>query len=458
MLEPKTGCVVILPSLTLRADYLAQVPGIADYEERMLFYILALGSPDLSVIYLSSRPPSPALVAYYLSFLPNPSSAAQRLHLISPEARSGLPLTQQILREPETLAKIRDLIASQNGPSYIVPFNVTPIEEELSRYLGLGLYGPPSGAVALGDKSSGRELAESCGVPTIPGCGGLRRRADIENAMRELMNRSGADTFVLKVNDSHAGFGNVLLTLPASGEVSLSTCKATFPVRGQTWDATLEAVRERGAVLEVLLPTTGLCSPSVAVSILPSGRVSVVGTHDQILSGPLNQTYWGCTHPARESYRSVIEGYASSLGAALAERHVRGLIGIDFVVSNADSPKAKTYFCEFNLRLGGTTHPLGIAIQLAGLRNQPPGDTGCYSATDRLESPALRERPPELIIDRLTTSGLGYSPVTGQGAILHLVRSAGSAGKIGVTCLGKDRDDALRRMDEVHALFGAQPW
>ena len=63
------GTIVVLPSLSFPPSELRKIVGIQYYEERMLFVLLLLGNPRLSVVYLTSQPVEPAIVDYYLGFL-----------------------------------------------------------------------------------------------------------------------------------------------------------------------------------------------------------------------------------------------------------------------------------------------------------------------------------------------------------------------------------------------------
>jgi hypothetical protein len=66
------------------------------------------------------------------------------------------------------------------------------------------LFGGPASAALPGGKSAGREL----GIPVVPGMGNLRLPDEIAQAIQFLGMMPGAHRYVLKLNDSHAGFGN----------------------------------------------------------------------------------------------------------------------------------------------------------------------------------------------------------------------------------------------------------
>src|ERR1044072_4208099 len=62
--------VVIVPSLTLDAEILKTVKGVAHYEERMLCMLMLLRMPRTKVIYITSVPVDSSIIDYYLHLLP----------------------------------------------------------------------------------------------------------------------------------------------------------------------------------------------------------------------------------------------------------------------------------------------------------------------------------------------------------------------------------------------------
>ena len=75
-LDLDDGTVVVVPSLTFPVAELRKIVAIQHYEERLLYLLLLLGRPGVHVVYLSSLPIDPAVVDYYLAFLPDPAGAS----------------------------------------------------------------------------------------------------------------------------------------------------------------------------------------------------------------------------------------------------------------------------------------------------------------------------------------------------------------------------------------------
>ena len=60
---------VIVPSLTLDPTEMAKIPGIAFYEERLLFLLMRLRNPRAHVVYVTSQPIHPMVIDYCLQLL-----------------------------------------------------------------------------------------------------------------------------------------------------------------------------------------------------------------------------------------------------------------------------------------------------------------------------------------------------------------------------------------------------
>ena len=176
-----------------------------------------------------------------------------------------------------------------------------------------------------------------------------------------------------------------------------------------------------------------------------------ISTHDQILGGPGDQVFLGCSFPAREEYRLRISEAAIRIGEVLATYGVVSRFAIDFLVWR-DAPDAELSLAalEINLRMGGTTHPF-LALQFltggkldraTGLFYSPTGLAKYYRATDNLRSDSYRGLLPEDVIDILTENRLHYSHSTDSGVLFHLIGAVSEFGKLGLTAIGNSREEA----------------
>jgi hypothetical protein len=462
LLEPTSGLVIVLPSLTLPADELRRLSGIWHYEERLLFLLLLLRDPGLRLLYLSSAPIDEAIVDYYLDLLPDPVGARGRLELVSLEDPAPRPLTLKLLERPDIIECVRQRGAMSND-AWLTPFNVTALEQRFADLVGLPIYGPDASLEHLGSKSEARRIGRAAGVPVVDGAEDIATPRDLERAVASLRARRpvGVEAVVLKLNDSFSGQGNAVLDVrdparPLAGS-------ARFSATSETWTSFLAKMASRGAVVEELLQAQGMRAPSVLVRISPSGRAETVATHDQILGGPNGHVYLGCRFPADERYRSALQDCGEVVGAALAERGVVGYLGVDFFFL-PDPGGGTLVLGEINLRLGGTTHPFGMALlATSGVYDRRTGviraggRDKAYVATDNYFAASLVGRPPAEVIDRVRRLGLAFSTGAGTGAILHLLGAVPHHGKLGFVCVADSIHEAEALYADLSDVLG-RPW
>ncbi len=452
------GTILVLPSLSFPSEELRKIVGIQHYEERMLFLLLLLRNPELQVVYLSSLPIDEAIVDYYLSFLPDPADARRRLVCLAVEDPAPRALTAKLLARPELIEQARGL-ADGTPDGYVLPFNVTHLEQEFAERVGLPLYGPRPELVRLGSKTGSRRAARVAGVPMIDGWEDLRSLEEVEQAVRRLRGRTPPppEAVVVKLNEGFSGQGNAIVDL-RTWRGRLLECDTTFGAGEESWPSFQGKIAEGGAVVEELVRVPGTVSPSVQLRVAPNGAVHLVSTHSQVLGGPGGQVYLGCRFPADDGYRLEIQRWALRVAEVLAARGVIGLFGIDFIVVPAPAG-VDTYVSEINLRIGGTTHPFWMALLVTQGRYDPAtgqlvagGQPKAYLATDNLKSDRLVGQSPTQVVARIAEAGLAYDHRTRTGATVHLLGALHEYGKLGVTCIADSPDGAdnlYRRLRRV---------
>ncbi|MGH9282618.1 MAG: peptide ligase PGM1-related protein, partial [Acidimicrobiales bacterium] len=423
--DPATGTLVVLPSPTFAVSELRKITGIHFYEERMLFLTLLLRTPELRMVYLTSLPVDEAIVGYYLRFLPDPEDARRRLVLLTLDDPSPLSLTEKLLHRSDLIEQVRALAGPADG-AHVLPFNVTWAEHDLMEALGLPIYGADPHLVPLGSKSGSRQVAQRAGVGVLPGQEDLFAVEDVEAAVAAIRaGRPEARSVVVKLNDGFSGQGNAVLHLDGLAS-PLPASDTTFCAGDESWPSFAAKIAQGGCIVEELVESGGIVSPSVQVRIAPTGTFEVISTHDQVLGGPGNQVYLGCRFPAGPAYRLEIQSAALAVAEVLAGDGVIGSFGIDFIV--VPGPPLQVYLSEINLRLGGTTHPYWMTRLATGAvydRDRGElvagGRPRCYVATDNLKFEKLVGRTPAEVIDAVDRSGLAFDPATGTGVTLHLM-------------------------------------
>jgi hypothetical protein len=449
--ELDEGFVAVLPSISFPSEELRKIVAIQHYEERLLCLLLLLRNPRLRMLFITSmRVPEP-IVDYYLGFLDDPRSAADRLFVLSLGDPAPRALTEKVLEDPYAAKRIRELAADAEN-SYILPFNVTALEARLSDITGVPLYGCPLELVSLGSKSGSRRVAKQAGVPVLPGAEDLYALDDVMAAIEALRREQGGrGAAVIKLNDGFSGQGNAIVEL-ASAESPIESSPITFCASEESWETFGPKIEESGAIVELLLRDPDLASPSVQMRILPDGSDEILSTHDQLLGGQDDQVYLGCRFPASERYRVAIQDHARRIAKVLSKAGVIGQFAMDFVIT----PQQQVYLSEINLRMGGTTHPFLMARHATrGDYDEESGELvthlgpRCYLATDNLKSPAYVGLDPVVVMEALRGAGLAFDRSTQSGILLHLLGAVRAYGKLGATCVGESTVVA----DELYALL-----
>jgi PGM1 C-terminal domain len=248
---------------------------------------------------------------------------------------------------------------------------------------------------------------------------------------------------------------------PGTAMQSLQSSRTTFCAPQESWDSFAGKIREAGAVVEELLRGPGVVSPSVQLRITPGGVPRVVSTHDQVLGGPNDQVYLGCRFPADARYRETIQEAAMAAADVLAANGVIGFFGIDFFAVPVEGG-FRVFLAEINLRVGGTTHPFGMAAlasdgdyHAGSGEMRAAGRTKCYVSTDNLKSARLAGMAPEGVIRLLDHHGVLFDHATRTGTTLHLLGALREHGKMGVTCVGDSPEEAEERYREIVATLAS---
>ena len=211
----------------------------------MLFLLLLLADAETRVVYVSSVAIDPAIVDYYLRFLPDPDDARARLALVDAGDPAIGSLSAKLLRDPSALDRLRAAVGSPPDTpatrAYMLPFNVTPAESELAAALGIPLLGPRPDLVRLGSKSGSRQVAAAAGVRYLTGAEDLFSLKAVAAAIADVQAvRPEAEAVVVKLNNGFAGQGNAIIELgglaeplPASATVFCAPEESLGVVRGQ---------------------------------------------------------------------------------------------------------------------------------------------------------------------------------------------------------------------------------
>ena len=460
--------ILVVPSLSLDQQELKKIQGVHYYEERLLVSIIRLRNPRTRLVYVTSQPLHPSIIDYYLELLPGiPSAHARdRLTLFSTYDSSDKPLTQKILERPRLIQRIQHALKSQD--TYMVCYNSTSLERELSVKLDIPLLALDPDLLYWGTKSGSRQIFAECGVPYPDGSELTKSSDELAAAAAELWERQPSlQRMVIKLNEGFSGEGNALLDLAplaefapgkASHQTRVSALRDRFPhlrfqCATEVWEHFQQRINELGAIAEAFIEGSNKRSPSVQGRITPFGEVEILSTHDQVLGGVDNQIFLGCVFPADETYRLQLQEIGRKVGENLAQKGALERYSVDFIAvpqpPEADSPWA-LYAIEINLRKGGTTHPF-MALKLLtggclnpndGMFYSSHGQAKFYRASDNVQHESYRGLLPDDLMDIIVSQQLHFNASAGVGAAFHLIGCLSEYGKLGLTSIGNSPEEA----------------
>jgi hypothetical protein len=469
--------ILVIPSFSIDQRVGQKVAGFLHYEERLLFSLIRLRHPKTRLIYVTAQPLSRMIIDYYLQLLPGIpfTHARNRLLLLNTHDNSFKPLTRKILDRPRLVERIRR--ALRHDRAYMVCFNSTHLELELSLQLDIPMFACRPDLLYWGSKSGSREIFGEGQIPHPDGSLQVKTVKDLlyEGAM--LWERQPNLTrVVVKLNEGFSGEGNAVLDLrPQSKTIDPRTISIaermiliekglqtmSFQARAETWPNFSSRISELGAIVEAFIEGEEKRSPSVQGYITPTGEAKILSTHDQILGGPDGQIYLGCRFPADPAYRLQLQELGLRVGEILARKGAIERYGVDFVaVRHPDTWVWELQAIEINLRKGGTTHPF-MTLKLltngrydveTGLFFSEPKQEKYYIASDNLQKPQYQGLLPDDLMNIIAKHRLHFDSSTKTGTVFHLMGALSEFGKLGLTCIGNSSEEAeaiYRRVESV---------
>lgn len=486
----RSSCdILVIPSLSLDQRELKKIEGVHHYEERLLFSLIRLRNPQTRLIYVTSQPLHPSIIDYYLQLLPGIpfSHARDRLLLFSTYDSSLKPLSQKVLERPRLVERIRRALCPG---AYMICFNSTPLERDLSLQLNVPLYALDPKLLPWGTKAGSRRIFAECEIPHPDGSDEVWNSEDLAEAAVQLWERQPhLKRMVVKLNEGFSGEGNALLDLrPIQTEISVATTgrervaliqrqfeRLSFQAKQETWSNFSSRIPELGAIVEAFIEGADKRSPSVQGRIVPNGEVEILSTHDQILGGPDAQIYLGCRFPAEEPYRMQLQELGRRIGQSLADKGALERYGVDFLaIPQPSTGEWEIQAIEINLRKGGTTHPFmtlrfltnGRYELSTGLFYSQQGRPKYYIATDNLHKERYQGLLPNDLMDIIAHHQLHFDTSTETGTVFHLMGCLSEFGKLGVTSIGNSPQQAEEIYnkvvkvldDETQTRSGQDPW
>lgn len=464
ILENDDQDILVIPSFSIDQEVGKKVIGFLHYEERLLFSLIRLRNPLTRLIYITAQPLSPIIIDYYLQLLPGIpfSHARERLLLLTTYDSSQKPLTEKILERPRLINKIKNFL--RPNKSYMVCFNSTILEQELSVKLNIPLLASSPELLYWGSKGGSREIFTNCNILHPDGS---QLVYNIDDLIREttllLIRKPYLNKVVIKLNEGFSGEGNAVLDVSGIsalflGDLSLEKKQnlvaqiiheAKVQGVGDTWLTFCDRISKLGVIVEEFIEGKIKFSPSMQGYITPSGKVEIISTHDQILGGEDGQIYLGCRFPAQEDYRLPLQELGLKVGLELAKKGAMERFSVDFLAIKEEE-KWTLYAIEINLRKGGTTHPFMTLKFLTngnyncedGLFYSPEEKAKYYMASDNLQKPQYHGLLPYDLMDIIAKHHLHFDSSTKTGTLFHLMGALSEFGKVGLTSIGNSWEEA----------------
>ena len=458
--------ILVIPSFSIDQRVGKKVAGFLHYEERLLFSLIRLRNPQTRLVYITAQPLSPIIVDYYLQMLPGVpfSHARERLFLLTTYDGSLKPLTEKILERPRLVAKIKDFL--RPNKSYMVCFNSTDLEQELSLKLNIPLLASNPQLSHWGSKSGSREIFANCQLDFPDGSQLVHTTEELIQETTALLTRQPhLNKVVIKLNEGFSGEGNAVLDVSSIKSVfsddssstqspleSVTKIISQAKVQGddETWQSFSTRIPELGVIVEAFIEGEVKYSPSVQGYINPAGEVEILSTHDQILGGDDGQVYLGCSFPARDEYRLRLQELGLKVGQELAKKGAIERYGVDFLAVKEEDEQWTISAIEINLRKGGTTHPfMTLKFLTNGDYNYDDGlfysldkKPKYYLASDNLQKPQYHGLLPYDLMDIIAKHRLHFDSGTRTGTVFHLIGALSEFGKLGLTSIGNSWQEA----------------
>jgi len=250
----------------------------------------------------------------------------------------------------------------------------------------------------------------------------------------------------VKLDEGFSGEANAIIELDGAPKSGVEAWAHTHliglltPIApGMTAERFVEKLRSMTGIVEAFIESEVKHSPSVQSRIDPLGRIEVISTHEQVLSGSTGQVYEGCTFPADPAYRRDLQEAGLRVGTELASCGALGRFSVDFV-SVPTEHGWEHFALEINLRKGGTTLP-SLVLQFltdgsydidTGAYRSALGSELCYYASDNVQSDRYRGLLPEDVFDIIVCDGLHFDQARQLGTVFHIIGAVSEYGKLGM--------------------------
>ncbi|MGK0366878.1 MAG: hypothetical protein ACI9QD_000008 [Thermoproteota archaeon] len=466
----KEHTIVVVPSLSIKEEALKNIVGIIHYESRALWEILRASNKNTNIVFVSSLPIKNEAKNHFFKSLPNPFDVKKRVKFISPNNESlDVNLGEKILSNPETLNEVKEAIKGKL--SYLSVFITTEIEHKLAKELNIPLYGHETSLSYYLTKSGNKKIFRESDVPF---CQSIEDIKSVDALMDSIVTLWGKyrslKRIMVKLDNGVSGIGNAILTLGKTwiefNQLDEKTKKnyllsklvsmkfQSDKINWQSYSLDIPT----GCIIEVFAEGESKNSPSAQGRILPSGKVEILSTHEQILD-ERGLTFLGSIFPANNNYKHILQDSCLKIGTKLSTLGFIGPFSVDFLITNDNGIK-RIYVIEINIRQGGTTHPYQTTKILTNSRYcdksallvNDSGEEVFYMSNDNLVHSELKGTKVSKFLEFMEDVQINYNQDSGEGVVFHLLGALTSNGKLGYTSIANSTERAQELSSEVIKL------
>lgn len=268
-----------------------------------------------------------------------------------------------------------------------------------------------------------------------------------------LLSKIKGRKIILKLDESAAGYGNKVLrfdeiTKNLSEKQAKKLIMARLNDKEIFPDKFIARIEEPngGAIIEEFIDCKNYASPASIYMIKGENDVTLHYTYDQLLGGLDAMVFQGSLGPIAKTEGNIGK-MSEQIGNYLSTQGVRGNVGTDFVVCDADQKGQKriAYAIENNVRMTGTSYPYYTFRTMLGVEQMK---RKYLKSFDDVKIPKISARAfREPLVKQFYQDFLRNHPdtlnlETGRGCLVH--NDIFRIGKLGLACVGDSKTDVIK--------------
>eukprot|EP01063_Lacrimia_lanifica_P014184 TRINITY_DN20824_c0_g1_i1.p1 TRINITY_DN20824_c0_g1~~TRINITY_DN20824_c0_g1_i1.p1 ORF type:complete len:929 (+),score=385.08 TRINITY_DN20824_c0_g1_i1:177-2963(+) len=472
--------VIHLPSLSYTPEQCHSIPFYDCCQNAQLARVLDLADSNVELVYISPFQIEPEALQYYMRLLQlaGVNDAYSRLQVIVPENHNRLPpglsLSKAVLFSQKNLRRLASIIKGKTA--YMVPGVVGKEDLHLAGKLDIPMISPdPTVAAHFASKSGAKRIFELADVVTPIGAYDMFEEGELLVILSKFMAEYPEyPRWLIKIDNEFNGRGLACVDVrrlrcleDEASRPDVATLrekiylelkdyigkrvKIITPHVYPEWGAFIRAFNKHGGVVEAC-PHDVISSPVANLYIHPDGAVQLLSVQEQLLS-PQYCTM-GASFPQTTVPHQAIRDASLSIGCVCYQKNITGYASVEFVAFKRGNQKRMwAVDLELSLTNNSLAHRLfqfTTASKMdpeTGLFHTPSGEAYHYVYSGLIYHPYIGALRHSVFFNRCKLKGLAFDLVERTGTVFHLVDSI-LRGCLGLLCIDKTEDDAIRMLSE----------